>query len=195
MKFLQGKSLKPIVEGKIGNNQARMLVDSGADYIVLTVPKYQPCKDINGKYIKDEFGRYKKEKKYLDAQYDKLIREEYGPFVKKADGSFVKVTIHGFGDTSVECRVITLKSFSIGDFEFTDNYVLLDEEGFALNQDMIIGTACLRNFVVSIDYSEKNIEFEQKTKELAVNYTGITSSDTNLINGSVLFPLDVYMLE
>lgn len=195
MKFIRGKSFKPIVEGKIGNNQARLLIDSGADYIVLNIPKYQPCKDESGNYIKDAYGRYKREKKYTDAQYDKMIREEYGTFVKKADGSFAKITVHGFGDTSVVCRVITLKNFSIGDFEFTDSYALLDEEGFALNQDMIIGTACLRNFAITIDYSEKNIEFEQKTKELAVDYVGITSSESNLINDVISFPSDLYLLD
>lgn len=52
MVFSNSKYLKPIIEGEIGRQTARMLVDTGADYTILNVPKYRICKDENGKPVK-----------------------------------------------------------------------------------------------------------------------------------------------
>jgi len=192
MVFSNSKYLKPIIEGEIGRQTARMLVDTGADYTILNVPKYRICKDENGKPVKDRYGRYIKEIKFPDAKYEKLIRDNYGSFVKTKDGEYVKTTIHGFGDTLTECRLIILREFSFDGNTFTDSYVLLDENGFASNHDMILGTSCLRNFKITIDYEEREVEFNLKTDVPALRYDGIIS-DANIINGGIILPTDIYM--
>ena len=194
MEFAMNRYLKPIINGKINEKNVRMLIDTGADYIFLNVPKYRIKKDENGKPIKDRFGNYQKEKLYLDTGYDKMIRDNYGSFVKNKNGDYVKTTVHGFGDVAVDCRLIILNNFSIGEYEFTDSYALLDEQGFARNQEMILGTACLRNFVLTIDYDKKTINFTPKGNSLSVRYEGITSDkESNIINGGIVLPADIYL--
>lgn len=193
MKFANNHHLKPIIEGAIGARDSKMLIDTGADYVVLNVPKYQIKCDGHGKAIRDINGQYAKERLYTDVEYDNLIRENYGAFVKTPSGDFVKTTVHGFGDITNECRLIILNNFSIENYEFTDSYVLLDENGFARNQDMILGTACLRNFEISLNYEEKSVEFKQITKDLQVNYLNILSNDSKMINGGICLPTDIYL--
>jgi len=193
MEFIKSNGLKPIIQGQICEKSSRMLIDTGADYIFLNVPKYAIRTDDKGIPLKDSLGHYKKDKIYIDAVYDKMIRDNYGSFVKDKNGNYVKTTVHGFGDITNECRLIILNSFSIDRYEFTDSYALLDENGFARNQDMIIGTACLRNFEISINYESKCINFTQVTKALAVDYSNIVSSDSNLTNGSICLPTDIYL--
>lgn len=193
MEFIKSRSMKPIIQGKICDKDSRMLIDTGADYIFLNVPKYELRKNAQGNPIRDLYGRYEKEKLYLDAVYEKMIRDNYGSFVKDKNGDYVKTIVHGFGDITNECRLIILNSFSIDGYEFTDSYALLDENGFARNQDMIIGTACLRNFEILLNYESKNIDFKQISKVLAVDYSNIVSSDSNLINGSICLPADIYL--
>ena len=192
MEFSNSRYLKPIIKGFINEKQTRMLVDTGADYTILNVPKYKLKRDDNGGIVKDANGRFIKEKKVLDAEYDKLIRDNYGSFVKNKDGKFVKTTIHGFGDTSSECRLIILKTFSFDKYEFTDSYVLLDENGFANNHDLILGTSCLRNFRLIIDYDERTIEFDPKYDSVLLRYDGIIG-DANIIDGGIILPADIYI--
>lgn len=87
------------------------------------------------------------------------------------------------------------KEFSIGNYNFADSYVLLDENGFATNHDMILGTSCLRNFKLSINYLNKELNIKPITKELLVDYHGIISNDSNIINGSISLPSDIYLQE
>lgn len=185
--------LKPIIDGKIGNKEARMLIDTGADYIVLNVPKYKMVLDDNGKPKKDKYGRYEREKIYLDAEYDKIIRENYGSFIPDKFGNIAKTTVHGFGDTFVICRLLILNSFTVDNHEFTNSFVLLDEFGFANNQDIILGTSCLRNFILTIDMEERSIDFTPKEKELKINLSNIFPANVNVIDDIISFPSDIYM--
>ena len=193
MRFIS-KYLKPIVSGEVNGSEARMLIDTGADYIILSVPKYR-IEYNNDKPVLDDNGNYKRVRMYSDTEYDELIRKKYGTFVKKEDGDFVKTTVHGFGDIKNTCRLMILNSFVLDNYEFSDSYVLLDEQGFAKNFDMIIGTACLRNFRIILDYFEKELWLEQKSKELYVNYKGILTNDSKMINGIIELPSDIYLHE
>ena len=192
MKFCDSEYLKPIINGEIDGNEIRMLIDTGSDYTILNVPKFEIKKNEDGSAAKDNYGRYKKQKKYLDSTYDDIIRNSYGSFVIDKKGQFIKTTVHGFGDTTTECRLIILKHFSFESYHFNDSYVLLDENGFASNHDMVLGTSCLRNFSLAIDYENREIKFEQKTKDLALRYDGITK-DSNMINCGIVLPTDIYL--
>ena len=50
MKFVTER-LKPIVKGKIGSREANLLIDSGADWTILTVPRYKT--EVNSSGIKE----------------------------------------------------------------------------------------------------------------------------------------------
>lgn len=193
MKFTTNR-LKPVIIGKTNGKDSRMLIDSGADYVILNVPKYS-TEYKNDIPVLDKNGNYKRIRMYSDTEYDELIRKQYGTFVTNKKGEFIKTVVHGFGDIKSECRLITLNNFSIDSYVFTDSYVLLDEYGFAKNYDMIIGTAALRNFRITLDYCDKDIQFTQRTKEVRVNYEGILANDSKVINSSIELPPDIYLKE
>lgn len=195
MKFSNSKLLKPIVSGFIQGKAAHMLLDTGADYVILTVPKYRIKRDSNGQASVDNHGQFVRERIYLDAEYDKMIRETYGSLLTDQSGNYIKTTVHGFGNTTAECRLMVLNSFTLMGHEFTDSYVLLDEKGLGTNHDMILGTACLRNFLITLDYEEKNVELNPKNEILKVNYLGIISNDANMVGSGIVFPSDIYMQE
>lgn len=194
MKFCNSKYLKPIIAGNIKNKSVRMLIDTGADYTILTVPKYDVKRDSNGHICYGINKKPIKEKRYIDAEYEKNIRDNYGSFVRDKSGNFVSTRVHGFGDSVADCRLIILNSFSFDNYEFTDSYVLLDESGMGCSYDMILGTSCLRNFKITLDYENRSIDFTLKTKELALRYDGITK-DVNLINSGIVLPEDIYLNE
>lgn len=186
MEFANKDYLKTIIEGEIGNRKARLLLDTGSDWVVLSVPKYKIEVDDNGE--KNVI------KLYSDKGYDEYIRNNMGSFITRMDGTPITTTIHGFGNTKSKCRLLSLRRFKLGDNEFTDSIVLLDELGAGNFYDMIVGTACLRNFRMIIDYEEQIINLQQKEKELKVNYKNIVpNSEINILENGFVLPADIYI--
>ena len=186
MEFVQNGFLKPIISGVIGNNPKRLLIDTGSDWMVLSVPYYH---EKDGRIV----PIYESKEDYYA-----FIRDNFGSFVRKADGTYIQTTIHGFGNTQTVCRLLSIKSFSLGDdpqYCFTDSYAFLDEQTIGRPFDMIVGTPCLRNFQITLDYEEKSIDFHPKSKELHVNYKGIVPTNSGFLENGIAVPPDIYLLD